>query len=508
MNLFIIVQTDNLANIFCATELFMRNIMTQSTLQLHTTRRNSFLMGLLFVLVSSLFTFTIPLSAFETEYLTLNTFSGPVGTELTVSGGGFTANHPLQIYLGGSSTSTKTISTDEHANFSTQIVVPITTGTGRLSVVAKSSSPNISAENFFYVVPFNPTATFNATSHTPLSTITVSGSGFAPRERINFELAGGTSYTVADQNGSFTDGEIIIPNVAEGLYHLNVAGSSSGASVPQWQNYFWIDKFYPSVSPSSYYLTPGSTLTFSGSGFSEHEVVSIYANGGSVPVAEFVTCSCEKFENRGEIVIPFSLQDTKATYELRGSQSGATTSTTVTIGKLYVSISPSSYYVTPNNDVVITGSGFAPGETVIVDIMKDGTRNHATSTADTNGSFSATLLVPFGDGLSPVSARGASSGEIATVNLTLARFYPSVTPSIYYLSLHSTVSFVGRGYAAREQVVISSPSFVTTSVTADASGSFVTEPITTISRSSSSTPVTLFGVLSQAEVIVNLALQI
>ncbi|HAO64742.1 TPA: hypothetical protein DCQ44_02040 [Candidatus Taylorbacteria bacterium] len=499
------------------------------------------------------------------SYITLSSFSGSPAQTITASGGGWPAGDLISIYfssVGGTPVTTTTAAAD--GTFSTGILIPANAPQGALPIIAADASSTQKA-NSYYVVPLQASITSTANSHAPFGTVTVNGTGFAPNENVLLDLAGATNTVGANAAGSFT-GTLTVPAVPTGLYSIKATGQSSEARSTDYLNFFWIDAFYTAASPSAYYLMPGDTLTFTGSGFASSETITVtsgpgttvgtftanptgsFTNGGGVvipmdyagtnktftltgslskiPVAmnvtigsffayasptlyyilpseklgfngggfagnetvnvlrtsdstnlgHFLTDKTGSFENAGSITVPSNVAGTTIGFTLVGASSHAQAQVLVGVGSYYPTITPSDYYVQSNSAVTISGAGFAPNETVDLTILGTASTKQISTTA--LGTFSTSIIVPFNPkNMATITAKGAISNNLATVDITLATFYPTVTPSTYYTFPGSTISFTGSGFVPSESVSISTGGATSTAIQADLEGKFTTAPI-------------------------------
>ncbi|MDB5187544.1 MAG: hypothetical protein JWO50_64 [Candidatus Kaiserbacteria bacterium] len=426
------------------------------------------------VLAAVTFFASIPFShAFAAEYVTLNSFSGTPGTTLTLSGGGWNASTLLNIFFNGATSPNSTITTDSSANFSTSVQVPANASQGPFTFDVEDSVSHVHANNSFYVIPLTPSATFTAASHAPFANVAIAGSGFAPGEQITFELAGATGSTTADSSGTFS-GSITVPQVTSGLYHINVTGNGSGATIPNYLNYFWIDGFYPSAAPSSYYLMPGATLSFNGSGFAAGETINVTETGTSNVLSTFTADASGSFTNAGGFALPAAFHGATKSFTLTGAQSHVSTNVGMTVGDFYAYASPSSYYLTPGSSLAFSGGGFAGNESVTV-FQTGNTTPVTTFTTANDGTFTnaGSVTIPYSaaGGTISYTLSGVSSSASASVTTAVGNFYPSITPSSYYVIPNASVTITGSGFAPNETVSLSAGS-ATTTTTTDALGTF------------------------------------
>lgn len=435
-------------------------------------------------------------------YLTLNSFSGMPGTTLIASGGGWTVGDIVNIFLNNTTAGTPAASATVGADntFSTSVIVPANAPQGAFAITGVDATTRFSASNSFYVVPLTPSMTFTAASHAPFAVVSVSGSGFAPNETINIDLAGSKTSVVANSAGGFTNAQVTVPSVATGLYNVQVIGASSGASIPNYLNFFWIDAFYPSTSPSSYYLLPGSILSFNGSGFAPNETIKVTETNSTVVLSTFTADPTGSFGAAGGFALPASFHGQTKNFTLTGSNSKATASTGMTVGDFYAYASPSSYYLTPGASLSFSGGGFAAGETVQV---YQGTNTTAVTSFVTgiDGTFvtAGSVAIPFSASNSTISYTlvGQSSRASASVSTGVGSFYPSISPSEYYVTPNSTITISGSGFAPNEMVSVAISGGTTLSATTSSLGKLSASIIVPFNKSGSAT-VTATGAMSHA----------
>lgn len=305
--------------------------------------------------------------------------------------------------------------------------------------------------------------------NTPYSTISVSGTGFSSGETVHVMLGLNSKDVVASVDGSFSGATLTIPNFPAGLYLVLAIGQTSG--VPAF-TYLYVNSLYPLASPNSWYVAPGSILTWTGSGFIPNEQVTI--SSGSTTVATFTTDVHGAFAHAGSSTVPFASKNSTATYTLTGAQSGTHTIFRVSVSDLYPYVNPSTWYTLPGSAVTFTGAGFGAGEGVSV-FLGASTTPLAHISSDAAGAFLATggVTIPFMTA-SPALFRlvGDLSGATALAPITLASFYPTLQPSSYYSAPGSTVSIGGSGFAPNEVVDLVVGSASTTHATTNAAGTF------------------------------------
>lgn len=406
-------------------------------------------------------------------YITLNSFSGHA-TALQISGGGWNSGENINLYLGSASGSPVASVTAGADSFfgPLSVNIPANTPQGALPIIAAGSSGQTET-NSYYVVPFSPSITPASSPNTPGSAVAVSGQGFAPGEAVNFVINGSVlGHVVADSLGTFTGSSFTVPNLAPGTYILHGTGASSGADAIY---YFYVGDFFPSVSPSVYYLLPGSSLAFSGSGFRAGEVISVTQGSSQTVLSTITADGSGSFVNAGSFNVPLSLAGGVRTYHLKGNSGNTAPDVMVTVGAFNGAVSPSAYFVNPGDVLNFNGSGFAPGETLNVFIGSSSTPSssfQASSSGDFTGAGSISIPFGFAGTTKTFTLKGVDSGTSASLDITIGRLYPSVSPSAWYVLPGSIVSFSGNGFAPRETVNIKRGSTAVGSVVVNSSGDF------------------------------------
>ncbi len=296
----------------------------------------------------------------------------------------------------------------------------------------------------------SPTITLSSTGSTPFSTLTVSGSGFASGETVQLSMGLSTATAAANGTGSFSSASLTIPNVPSGLYYVIAVGQTSGTVA---FSSIWVSSFFANANPSSWYITPGSTLTWSGSSFSPNEVITVQ-NGSGTTIATFSADASGNFSGAGGSTVPFSARNTVVSYSVHGAQSGTNLSYSLAVADMYPYAGPSSWYALPGTAVTFSGSGFGPNEGVSL-YLGTGTTVLGHATANASGGFTllGPVTLPFG-AVANYRLVGDQSGASAAVPVTLASFYPSIAPSAYYSSPGSTITLSGSGFAPNEDVTI------------------------------------------------------
>jgi hypothetical protein len=422
-------------------------------------------------------------AASTSAWVTLSSFSGHPGVSLTVSGGNYAQSETIAVTAkeNNASIAATSVVADKYGNFSVALSLPVKLAQGQVSITASGVTSGQSATNNYFVSPFNPTITPSATDTIPFGTLTVSGSGYAPNEVVDINFAGGTTTAQSNATGTFTAAVVTTPQVPAASYQLIGVGEASGAEAIAYE---YVNGFYPSAAPTSYYVLPGESVALNGSGFAGHELVTVSDAVTAAAYSTFTTNADGSFAKAGAFAVPNSYAGQNIKVVLSGATSGASTTVTTGVGAYYPSISPSTYYVLPGGAISFSGSGFMPNETV--DVLS-GTIKLATTTADATGVVMSTPVVTV-----PTSAAGTnqnyslvgeSSKGVAAISIQIGNFNPQVSPSSYYALPGSQLTFTGSGYAPSEVINVNSTATIPVTlavINADNTGSFTNAGAVTI----------------------------
>ncbi len=426
-------------------------------------------------------TFTLKSFAANSAWLTLDTFTGMPGKTIMVSGGGYTPNAPISLFarIGNTEPDPNEVSystTDAEGKVGpVKVHIPLNAPEGPLAIQGITNFE--AATNSYYVTPFTPTVKAVYTTNSPYSMIRVEGAGFAPNEKVKVSLESSSGVLLADSKGAFTDAWIMVPNVPAATYNVVGKGLSSNASAI---DYFYISGFYPSCSPSPYYLLPGEALSFNGSGYAVNETIDLFEGENPKALLAFSANGIGSFSNAGTIIIPKEFMGAGHTFRLKGEKSYAECSTYVDIGKYTPNASPTSYFLTPGQVLKFNGTGYAPNETVSVFINKDGLPT-TTFKAKADGSFKAdgAIWIPYSrQGAEMVfHLIGDKSMQAVDIPLSVGKFDTHITPSDYFLQHGGTFTVSGDGYLAGEKIFVKINDKIVATTNANSEGAFTSPSI-------------------------------
>jgi hypothetical protein len=165
----------------------------------------------------------------------LDTYTGKPGYDFGVSGGGFTANEAVDIFLGDmKSAPLATLTAGAGGNITGRVKVPVRPA-GEYSMYFVGRVSRTPASIGFNIQGFKPWVLLDTYAPEPGGVLRFSGNDFAPGEQVRVYLttAHGQPITTltADSVGAFTHaGDYVIPNTMTGRQVLVFLGAQSQAS--------------------------------------------------------------------------------------------------------------------------------------------------------------------------------------------------------------------------------------------------------------------------------------
>jgi len=209
----------------------------------------------------------------------LNPESGPVGTEVEISGVGFDAND--NILVSYDSDRLDVVSGDRKVKtsgiFTSRIDIPPSVAGAHTIMVEDEAQPPHSGQIQFTV---DPQITLNPAPASAGDEVTVSGTGFGDRVGISVYFAGDEIYIIGDNDtddhGSF-EAKFIVPDGAPGSYDVEVeddAGNTADIELEVGAG-LTVEPVTTTSSPGHV----GDTVTVSGNGFeASHEITITYTS--------------------------------------------------------------------------------------------------------------------------------------------------------------------------------------------------------------------------------------
>ncbi|GII21597.1 hypothetical protein [Planosporangium mesophilum] len=284
----------------------------------------------------------------------LSAVVGRPGDTVTLTVSGFSPGEELAVYWGRiNGTPGAVLKADSHGAVTK---VPIKVGVsavGTTSVVIVGQKSGAAASLPFQVLKLYPSIALKPYAVKAMNPVGFSGKGFVPEERVLVRLnsAGGAPIMAlqTDGAGAFKSGGFIVPYQLKGAQRLVFTGELSGATV---SSSFSVLPYMPMARTSTYGGSPGTSISFYGSGFGANEAVHVYAakGKGAKPqlVGAFRTDAAGGARAVGRYTIPGDAGDA-VLFTLVGQRSGGTATVTFKVDNSAgpVDVAPQPPYVLP-----------------------------------------------------------------------------------------------------------------------------------------------------------------
>ncbi|MDE1879917.1 MAG: PKD domain-containing protein [Euryarchaeota archaeon] len=382
-------------------------------------------------------------ATFTVTYISVSPASGPVGTSLAFTAGGYAPTSSFTVtWSGGTACSGTTTAT---GTFSCSFTLPAVPA-GAVTFTGTDGA-GTSASTTFTVTP---ALSASPTSGPVGTSITFSGTGFAATSALAVSWSGGTACTATSSaTGSFSC-SFALTAAAAGPYTFTATDASSDSAAATFT-------VTPALGVSPVSSTLPVTLTFTGSGFAATSAVTVSWSGGSACTA---TSSAS-----GGFSCTFAVPPSPAgsiTFTATDAASNTATASFTVLPS--VSVAPGSGTV--GSSLVFSGTGFAASSTTVVS-WTGGTACSATSSAV--GSFTCTFaLTPAPAGALTFTATDSGSNSASTTF--------TVTPSLSVAPtsgpVGTSVVLSGEGFAATSAVSVNWAGGTPCTATTGTSGAF------------------------------------
>jgi hypothetical protein len=237
--------------------------------------------------------FAIGTVAANSPTVTFGTTVGKVGDAVTFSLKGFAPSEVVAIYFNSlTSPPIGTVKTDPSGGAARQsIKVPYgAIGNNAFIFVGKISQSPVTVG--YTLLNLYPSLSVNTYATRADSTLSFSGKGFGPNERVFIHVNSVASppigIALSDSTGAFKNsGLFTIPFALHGKTNIIAVGEQSQAPVS-----ISIDvlPYTPSAETSTYGGRPGTSISFYGNGFARGEVVHVFVGRSTQRSGDEVSC--------------------------------------------------------------------------------------------------------------------------------------------------------------------------------------------------------------------------
>jgi hypothetical protein len=319
-----------------------------------------------------------------------NKDSGPVGTEVTISGSGFAASSVVIIFF--DTDSQGTTQTNASGSFSNvNLNVPASVK-GNHTIKARDADDNQATTGF----TVNSKITLNTNSGVSGDAIVINGTGFAASTQsalntITLTLDGtypltpvGTGVVTTDDKGTFT-ATFTTPGVVNGE-HIVLARDAAGNTA---QTILAVEQ---KISLSAITGGAGDQVNLLGAGFAASKQITIKYDGKVISTAPATVTTDANGSFSANIIIPATIA---GTYKVEASD-GTNAASENFVAKAVATIDKTTSQSSPGfvgMDITINGAGFKAYATITV-TFESTPIQIATAQSDVNGSFSVTFKIP------------------------------------------------------------------------------------------------------------------
>ena len=312
------------------------------------------------------------------------------------------------------------------------LLIPANTPESTVSLVATGASSRLSASAGLKIGSRPANLTLSPDSLKAGDALALRGHGFIPGETVTVVLSGGKlppvtlGTALAGTDGSFGIAKLAVPAfVPAGQYGLKAIGQASGRVATGTLNVQAPPQAAPLISildtshrpGTPYSLSPGGFVQVAGSNFAPNAQVTLVLVGGNgtIILLPIVASSGGTIGPIG-LTIPATTPAGSYALEARvGGNKVASVNTTVAFRTLRLTVTPGT--LVPGSAVTVRGSGFIPGEQVVLALNGSALlTNPTTVLADASGNISLTFVVPetVTNGTNAITASGASSRASVT----------------------------------------------------------------------------------------------
>lgn len=293
----------------------------------------------------------------------------------------------------------------------------------------------------------------------PGGQVSVQGSGFTPGTSVAVWLEAGHSgkgtviaHGTASKYGTLNTG-FTMPASMTGATATVVAQQGGGGKTATAQIVTPIGVGRATINGKAA-GKPGDTVSVSASGFGSGEKVNVF--WGRVAGTPAATLTADGSGSISQASVPVGVAPVgPTTLVLVGEKTKTTATAPYQMLGLYPAIAPRPYAVQAGHSATLTGSGFAPGEQVLVYLNAASGTPALTATAGSSGNLSVSFVVPYGlKGSQTLTAIGDESRASVDSGFDVLPYSPVAQASTYGALPGTAISFYASGFAANEVVEV------------------------------------------------------
>ncbi|MBI2644236.1 MAG: hypothetical protein HYW95_01850 [Candidatus Wildermuthbacteria bacterium] len=191
----------------------------------------------------------------------------------------------------------------------------------------------------------------------PEEQVTVRGYGFGRNELVEVRVGTMTQIAQADARGNFVSPHFVVP-FQDINSTLNILAQGRISGIRETAKLV-VGSFYPQVVPSSYFVKPGGSVSFTGRNFAPNEEVRVERQGNFFMLAK--TNSSGGFVAR-ELDLPY--REGILDYSFIGQNSKTQARVTLKFDDTVPFLLLNKYFGNPGTQLQLTGHGFGVQERV------------------------------------------------------------------------------------------------------------------------------------------------
>jgi hypothetical protein len=353
----------------------------------------------------------------------IDTEAGPVGTEVTLNGYGFSNGQDIRVTLYQGEVKKgeeKTADADTVGSWEVSYTIPHTPAGGYIfKVEGKEGTVWVNWVSKYFEV--TPEITVTPSSGTVGQTIKVKGTGFASEEEdieVTFDGEARKENVFADEDGSWT-ASIAVPIRTCGRYDIDASGTSTRARDVDDVKFTVVAGV--AVTPALAYV--GDEITVTGGGFAPGEDGVKVTFDGTVMATNIPVDAHGCWES--SFALPASAYGSN-TVSASGDTTKPAVTTTLNTKTKIEGLSPVEG--APGDSVTLTGNGFSSNKKLTVTVGGKNA-NLGDVRSQTNGNVKITFRVPKGSPEGKQSVVVTDEGEAtASVDFTVTKKTLSTTP--------------------------------------------------------------------------------
>jgi len=317
-------------------------------------------------------------SSASTGILTIDEISGPPGTDIEITGSGYTADSTYKVLCGTTLIASDTVEAD--GGFNIDYSIPLMAA-GTYKFTATTTAGETTATAAVFTV--TPKITIGSSTGKVGDVVSIIGKGFQKSGVVSIYFNSSTTAVItpqADSTGSFTS-SFTVPETYQGKH--TVIGKDTGNYTPRLD--FTVN---PSITVAQINASSDSQITVSGAGFTRSSTISFYIDNEKIDA--LTSSSATGDFSSIKITIPGIASGSHTLKVMDSKENYDSAKITVT----------SAIFISPTNGpagtpIRIKGSGFNSESLISVSYQGQSiTSDPEIIISDEDGNFNALILAP------------------------------------------------------------------------------------------------------------------